>query len=225
LWWEGPEWAKKEKDQWPRKKFDIRPNKQPERRNTQREGSGAVFAVEVKRKEESKQWEKGKAWRLDPRRFSDWSWYVRVFARVRRVIYNMGNPGQRRTDRDLTNDEIDEADEEVWRLAQQEGFSGDYDLIKRGKPLPANSPLIKLNPRLDESGVIRSDGRLKYAEQLPYEVCHPVILPRGHWITKLIVKYYHERANHNAGVNFILAQINERYWIIAGREEIREWEN
>ena len=47
----------------------------------------------------------------------------------------------------------------------------------------------------------------------PYEVRHPVILPRGHWVTKLIVKHNHERANHNAGVNFILSQINEKFVI------------
>ena len=49
-------------------------------------------------------------------------------------------------------------------------------------------------------------------------------LPRGNWVTRLIVKDYHERANHAGGVNFILSQILQRYWIIAGREEIREWE-
>ena len=110
------------------------------------------------------------------------------------------------------------------RLAQQDGFHEDYELVKRSKPLPSSSPLIKLKPRIDESGVIRSDRRLKFAEQLPYEVRHPVILPRGHWVTKLIVKHYHGRANHNAGVNFIPSQIDEKYWIIAAREEIRDWE-
>ena len=109
--------------------------------------------------------------------------------------------------------------EDVIRLAQQDGFREDYELIKHSKPLPSSSLLIKLNPRIDESGVIRSDGRLKFAEQLPYEVRHNIILPRGHWITKFIVKHYHERANHNARVNFILTQINEKYWIIAAREE------
>ena len=51
-----------------------------------------------------------------------------------------------------------------------------------------------------------------------------MILPRGHCVTKLIVKHYHEQANHTAGTNFVLSQINEKYWIIAAREEIREWE-
>jgi len=42
-------------------------------------------------------------------------------------------------------------------------------------------------------------------------------------MTKLIVKNYHERANHAAGINFILYQLSERFWIIATREEIRKW--
>ena len=41
-------------------------------------------------------------------------------------------------------------------------------------------------------------------------------------MTKLIVKNYHERGNHAAGVNFILCKLSERFWIIAAREEIRE---
>ena len=82
-----------------------------------------------------------------------------------------------------------------------------------------------MSPRIDEDEIIRSDGHLKFAEQLPYDVQFPIILPRTHWITKLIVKHYHEKANHAACVDFILSQINKRYCIIAAREEIREWEN
>ena len=44
----------------------------------------------------------------------------------------------------------------------------------------------------------------------------PIILPRGHPVTKLIVKYYHEMANNAAG-DFLKSS--------AAREEIRSWEN
>ena len=43
-------------------------------------------------------------------------------------------------------------------------------------------------------------------------------------MTKLIVKSYHEEANHIGGVNFILAQLSKRFWIIAAREQILDWE-
>ena len=43
-------------------------------------------------------------------------------------------------------------------------------------------------------------------------------------VTKLIVKHYHEQANHSAGTNFVLSQVNEKFWIVAAHGEIREWE-
>ena len=51
-----------------------------------------------------------------------------------------------------------------------------------------------------------------------------IILPRKNWVTKLIVKHYHEMGNHNAGVNQTLSLLSSKYWIIAAREEIIEWE-
>ena len=121
-------------------------------------------------------------------------------------------------------DEINEAEIDVIRKAQREDLSEDYRLVKAGKPVTSTSQLAKLNPRIDEGGLLRSNSRLEFAEKLPYDARFPIILPRGNWVTRLIVKDYHERANHAGGVNFILSQISQRYWISAGREEIREWE-
>lgn len=69
---------------------------------------------------------------------------------------------------------------------------------------------------------MRSDGRLKYAEFLSYDVRYPVILPRRNWVTKLIVKHYHKLGNHNSGTNQTLSLLSSKYWIIAAREEIIE---
>ena len=88
-----------------------------------------------------------------------------------------------------------------------------------GKEFPKKRLLSKLCPRIDDQGVMRCDGRLRFAE------CLPIILPRGHWVTKLIVKHHHELANHSTWTNFVLSQISGRFWIIAARKEIREWEN
>ena len=41
---------------------------------------------------------------------------------------------------------------------------------------------------------------------------------------KLIVKDFHEHGKHAAGTNQTLAALSARYWIIAGRKVIREWE-
>ena len=126
---------------------------------------------------------------------------------------------------ELTPDEIRDAEDVVIRQAQNEAFSAEYEALSKGRPIPMKSQIAKLSPRIDQQGVIRCDGRLYYAEYLPFDARCPIILPRGHWVTKLIVRYYHSLSNHVGGTNFVLAQINQRFWIVAARKEIREWEN
>ena len=41
---------------------------------------------------------------------------------------------------------------------------------------------------------------------------------------KTIVKYYHEKGNHNSGTDQTLLLLSTKFWIIAACEEIIEWE-
>jgi len=107
--------------------------------------------------------------------------------------------------------------------AQQEEFSEEYCALQENKPIPKKSCLIKLMPKIDEVGLIRCDGRLQFAEFLPNDMRFPIILPRGSWTTKLIVKHYHEAGHHNTGTNHTLSSLSTKYWIPAAREEIRQW--
>ena len=58
---------------------------------------------------------------------------------------------------------------------------------------------------------------------LPYVAKHPVILPEKHHISKLVIAHIHNQGHHNLGVNFTLAELRQKYWIINGREEIKRW--
>ena len=80
--------------------------------------------------------------------------------------------------------------------------------MKSGRELPGQSKLLPLKPILD---------------CLPWETPHPIIVPRYHQITKLIIKDSHEK-NQRGGTNQVLAQLSSRYWIVSARETIREWE-
>ena len=70
---------------------------------------------------------------------------------------------------------------------------------------------------------MRCDSRVKYAEFLSHDARFPIILPHKHQVRKLIVKYFHKEGNHASGTNQMLAVLLTRFWIISGREEIREW--
>ena len=118
-------------------------------------------------------------------------------------------------------DEVVNSEMRYIRQAQQEIFAEEIRAVKAGKELPSGSKLLPLRPVLDEDGVLRCDGRLRYADFLPWETRHPIILPRNHWITMLIIRHAHEQ-NQHAGTNQVLAQLSVQYWIISARGAIRE---
>ena len=94
----------------------------------------------------------------------------------------MLNPENRQNNKKLLPEDIRDAEEKIVQRAQQGAFCEEYEALERKKPIQ-HSILLKLNPMLDEQGLIRSDSRLQYTEYVPYDVRFPVILPRGHWVT------------------------------------------
>jgi len=158
---------------------------------------------------------------LQPERFSNWRRLIRVTAWTFRFINNC-KQDDKAIKGELTPEEVADAEIYLIKISQKQAFKEEYSALTRKKEIASNSKLISLYPRLDSDGVMRSDGRLTYAEFLPYDVRYPIILPRKHWVTKLIVKHHHELGNHNAGTNQTLCSLSARFWIIAAREAIIE---
>ncbi|CAC5392397.1 unnamed protein product [Mytilus coruscus] len=67
--------------------------------------------------------------------------------------------------------------------------------IDRGKVLKKSSKLFKLNPFIDDNGLLRVRGRLERAD-LPYDAKHPIILPKDSNISKLIIEDIHRSVGH-----------------------------
>jgi len=65
------------------------------------------------------------------------------------------------------------------------------DLIEKGS-VSKKSSLLSLNPFLDGNQLIRVGGRLQHSE-LALDQQHPLILPKEHYITSLIIEDTHEK--------------------------------
>lgn len=217
-WWVGPEFLRESPEKWP--KNDFKPDdaaRSDQKRKSATNASEHAFLSQTESTDELN--------RLDPERFSSWSRLVRVYAWVVRFINNCQLPNvERQAGKALTAAEIRSAEDMIISETQMKNFSGEIKSLKQGNRLPKTSRILNLNPKLDEDGLMRSDSRLKYIEFVPFDVRYPVILPRKDWVTRLIVKDFHEKCKHG-GTNQTLAALSTRYWVVAAREEIREAEN
>ena len=71
---------------------------------------------------------------------------------------------------------------------------------------------------LDDKGLWRCGSRLRNAD-IPFTAKHPVLLPRKHPFTALVVCYAHQRVSHN-GVKETLMKIRQSYWVVRGQSLI-----
>lgn len=148
-------------------------------------------------------------------KFSSLSKLQAVIGWVCRFIYNLKNPDKKQTGQ-LSVQELRQALTKCVGLCQSVYLQEDISNIKLGKVY--SSGLRPLSPFLNSSGVLLVGGRLANAP-IPEEVKHPMILPKCH-LAVLIVWHYHQITIHG-GPRIVLSLIQQRYWIIGGRNLVR----
>ena len=71
----------------------------------------------------------------------------------------------------------------------------------------------------DDRSIWRSRGRIENAD-VSYSTKYPILLPRDHPFTALIVRRAHERVFHG-GVKSTLTELRSQFWIVKGRSLIQ----
>ncbi|KAK7093723.1 uncharacterized protein [Littorina saxatilis] len=94
------------------------------------------------------------------------------------------------------------------------------DLSDRTAPLPVHSCLGL--PYLDEEGLLRVGGRLCNAkETMGLASVHPVILPKNHHVSTLLVRHYHKKVKHK-GRHFTEGALRSNgFWIIGAKRLVQ----
>ena len=127
-------------------------------------------------------------------RFSDWAKAVGVVSYLKRFSNNKNKPKTVIT----SVAERPEAEILIFKEVQRTAFEDEITrLSNQGEncKLMKNSPLLKLYPFLDDHGLLRVGGRLEKST-LPFELKHPIILPRSSHITDLIIGHFRKKVRH-----------------------------
>lgn len=105
---------------------------------------------------------------------------------------------------------------------QKDVFFEELDQLQSQiKMVSRKSPIYKFSPYLDEFGVLRVRGRIDAATSISFDVKRPIILPRNHHITWLIVDFYHRKFHHHHN-EIVVNEIRQRYCITGMRALVRQ---
>jgi hypothetical protein len=143
-------------------------------------------------------------------RYSSFYRLSRAVAFLRRFIdYVKGS----RMKSKITVEEIDAAKIAIIRSVQQTTYHAEIEALQKGKFISKSSAVFKLEPWIDENGMLRVSARsAKHVKQL--------LLPAKHHLTKLIVRDYHEQSKHS-GCEYVLSQLRQMFWIPSARNMIK----
>ncbi|XP_068235740.1 uncharacterized protein [Palaemon carinicauda] len=114
----------------------------------------------------------------------------------------------------FTTEELDKAKARLIYVVQREAFPSEIQALSDQRLIPKNSKLRKLDPFIDDKGIVRIKGRLQFSD-LGYESKHPIILPKGHF-SKLLVQFQHKFLKH-AGVNSIVSSLRSSFHVTGVR--------
>ena len=97
----------------------------------------------------------------------------------------------------LTVNLLNEAEAKIVQMVQETSFGRETDILKSNGSniIPKSSSIYKLDVFLDIRGILRVGGRLKNSF-LNCNLKYPILLPRKHEVTNIIVNLCHQKVAH-----------------------------
>ena len=130
-------------------------------------------------------------------KFSCWTRLVKAIALLMRRVKELKGSIPR-TNEATSLMERSNAEATIIGLVQRAAFSEEIQSLQHGKEITRHakaSRLHRLNPFLDEQGILRVGGRFKHAD-LHHHIKHPAVLPAISHITRMLIKHYHYQVQH-----------------------------
>ena len=206
-WFCGPQFLYEDETLWP--KTDLYKNDS---------GIEILHHVEMKRKLEFS----FKEVCVDVQSFSQWEklrssqWFVLKF--LKQTFKKSANSDIFKMMENLNS--VIDAEIFLFRACQEE-FADEIAALKSDNGnVHRKSPIYKLSPYLDEYGVIRMNGRIDAANNISYDMKRPIILPRHHSITSLIIDFYHRKFHHHLN-EVVVNEMRQKFFIYGLRSLVR----
>ena len=98
-------------------------------------------------------------------------------------------------------------------------LNSDSDKVPRGQKNKVKSSRLKKLAPVVIDGILRVGSRLKKSV-FDFFIKHPIIVPKLHHVTELIVMDYHVREGH-CGPAHTLSALREKFWVLNGASTVK----
>lgn len=192
-WWEGPHWLKEMPENWPKShEFPDKEIVNAEKKKT----VTTTLNISSHMSEFLS-------------RYSSFDKLLRIMAYVFRFIRNCHPKKSCRLKGALSAEEIKNAEDAVLKMVQTTSFNSVND-----------ARLKSFQPFFDAKGLIRMKTRLIMRKDTENFRC-PIILPSDHPVVQRLIFDKHRKLLH-CGIQTLLSNLRENYWILKGRKTIRK---
>ena len=208
LWWNGPPFLLQGRTAWP-----TAPEKTESKEMIAELRKGAAFVLRADRPALIDHYIRSELDHpLIEQPMKGWTRIIRLTARCLRWKNKMKG--------DLTRKELEEAESRVIQNMQRTSLARTLEDVSLMRATSGKSSISQLRPSLDHAGILRVNLRLKNHRHIPFGERHPIIIPKDHPFTPLLIQATHKKLLH-AGPQHTGTELSKKYWIIKGQATIR----
>ena len=150
---------------------------------------------------------------------SSWQRMRRVVAFVVKATERMSR-SVKMVNLDVTVEELKRAGQLLVKIVQRDQFASELASLTSGKTISLKSNIVKLNPFIDQDGIIRVGGRLRNSH-FEIELVHPVLLPKHNHMSDAIIRWCHKRVAHGGRSSTINEVRTQGYWIVSVTSNVK----
>ena len=126
-----------------------------------------------------------------------------VIMKYKETLLNLAKKQKANTDGLIVDMNLLQKGESAIIKLYQKVFQKEISTLENRRAISSQSSIFKLDPFLDNDGVLRVGGRIKKAN-LDYCLKHPVLLPKEGHIMHAIIRDHHEIVAHACpGMKFV----------------------
>ncbi|XP_067275269.1 uncharacterized protein [Pseudorasbora parva] len=158
-------------------------------------------------------------------RFSSWRSLVRAVTTLTHIARSFSQSRSNNLCRKWhqcakTSDvEISQAKSTIIKTVQREVYREEFESLTKHGKVSQRSTLQRLDPFVDDIGLLRVGGRIHCADVSEPEK-HPLIIPPNNYVVDLLIQYYHDQVAHQ-GRHFTEGAIRSAgLWIVNGKRLI-----